>query len=111
MPHPQPHLLYSREVFGRLAGNKHLRGLKPADFLHELADLSSAINALHPFREGNGRALGAFLGQLAGNAGYLLDWSELNGPANVAASIAGYRGDNGPLRELLAPLVYPRSSS
>ncbi|GGM38717.1 hypothetical protein GCM10011608_24300 [Micromonospora sonchi] len=43
------------------------------------------LNVCHPFREGNGRTVRAFLRQLAAAAGYLLDWSELNAEANIAA--------------------------
>ena len=35
-------------------------------------------NALHPFREGNGRAQRAFIGQVAREAGYEIEWSKIS---------------------------------
>ena len=43
------------------------------------------LNVCHPFREGNGRTLRAFLRQLSAAAGYQLDWSELNKSENIEA--------------------------
>lgn len=39
------------------------------------------------FREGNGRAQREFIRQLAGNAGYLLDWSRVDKTCVMRASI------------------------
>ena len=55
-------------VFGALAAEKHLRGLQKAAFVERLAVYYGAINTLHPFREGNGRATQTFLRQLARQA-------------------------------------------
>ncbi|WP_212762334.1 Fic family protein [Nocardia uniformis] len=63
------------------------------------------VNAIHPFREGNGRAQRAFFGQLAREAGWLIDWSALDPDENVRASRASLRGDNGPLHAMLKRLV------
>jgi cell filamentation protein len=42
-----------------------------------LAHYLSEINAIHPFREGNGRVQRLFISQLAKQAGYTLDYSAL----------------------------------
>ena len=42
-----------------------------------LAHYLSEINALHPFREGNGRVQRIFISQLSQSAGYQLDYSDL----------------------------------
>lgn len=65
-------------------------GLIPA----AVAELYADLNALHPFREGNGRAQRAFIGLLCTTAGIRLDWSTISPDGNVAASIASARGDN-----------------
>ena len=49
------------DVFARLAAVEHLRGRDRAGFLDGLVPLLAEINALHPFREGNGRTQRAFL--------------------------------------------------
>jgi cell filamentation protein len=61
--------------------------------------------ALHPFREGNGRAQRAFFGQLARDAGFTLAWQHLDPIRNVEASAAIMRGDSAPMREMLGALV------
>jgi cell filamentation protein len=57
-----------------------------ASFVLRLAHYYGELNALHPFREGNGRTLRAFLRQVAAVAGWRLDWSALDPEENVQAS-------------------------
>lgn len=59
------------------------------------------VNALHPFREGNGRAQRAFFSQLAGDHGYQLRWHHVDPDRNIATAIASMHGNEQPLRELL----------
>jgi cell filamentation protein len=65
----------------------------------------AGVNAIHPFREGNGRTQRAFFGQLAREAGWAIDWSGLNPEENVTTSVAALRGDNEPLRRMLDRLI------
>ena len=74
-------------------------------FVGRLAHYLGEVNALHPFREGNGRAQRAFFGQLARNAGFTLAWQHLDPVRNVEASAAIMRGDPEPMREMLDALV------
>jgi cell filamentation protein len=92
-------------IFGRLAAAGHLRGRDRAAFVDGLTALLAEVNALHPFREGNGRTQRAFLGQLARDAGYRLRWEGVDRDANIDAARAAADGDLGPLRALLDPLV------
>ena len=97
---------FAEDVFGRLARKDHyLQGLGREDFLTKLADLYGNINALHPFREGNGRTQRAFLAQLAADAGHPLGWTGMDPERNRLASIASFTGPNGPLRMMLADLT------
>jgi cell filamentation protein len=64
------------------------------------------VNAVRPFREGNGRTQRAFFEQLAADAGYTLIWQRLDAERNVMASDAIMRGDPGPMREMLDELVH-----
>jgi cell filamentation protein len=63
------------------------------------------VNAIHPFREGNGRTRRAFFGQLAREAGWPIDWSDLDPYENTDAAMAYLRGDNRPLRMMLDALI------
>ena len=93
------------DVFGRLAAADHLRGRDRPGFLDGLTPLLAEVNALHPFREGNGRTQRAFLSQLALDAGFRLHWAAVDRDANIDAARAAADGDLGPLRALLAPVV------
>jgi cell filamentation protein len=93
---------YAGEIFARLGGDRHLVGLDREAFVARLAHYFGEVNALHPFREGNGRAQRVFFGQLAAHAGYQLDWQHIDPERNINASKAAMRGDEQPLRDLLA---------
>jgi cell filamentation protein len=93
------------EIFGQLRKENLLQGLGRGEFLGRLAHYFGEVNALHPFRDGNGRTQRAFFEQLAGDAGYALDWQRLDADRNVAASVAIMHGDAEPLRQLLDELV------
>ena len=67
---PQHQESYAAEVFGRLPAADRLRGLARDPFITALAGFLADVNALHPFREGNGRAQRAFFSQLAHDAGH-----------------------------------------
>ncbi len=56
---------YSNTVFSALATEKYLRNLEANVFSKRLAHYLSEINAVHPFREGNGRVQRLFISQLA----------------------------------------------
>ena len=64
-----------------LANEDRLRGLERDDSVARLAHYYAELNAVHPFREGNGRG-GAgsdpFLGQIATEAGHPIDWTDLD---------------------------------
>ncbi|WP_410479404.1 Fic family protein [Pseudonocardia sp. H11422] len=74
-------------------------------FVDELADLFADVNALHPFREGNGRTQRAFLTQLSADVGWRLRWMAMDPDENVRASQHAHRGDSAPLRAMLERLV------
>ena len=104
---PQHIRPYADSVFTDLNAEKHLRGMPREEFVDRLTHFYAEVNAIHPFREGNGRTQRAFFGQLSRDAGWPLHWGGLDRDENVAASVASLRGDNGPLRGMLNRLVAP----
>ena len=92
-------------IFRELQDEDCLRGLRHDMFVGRLAYYLGEVNALHPFREGNGRAQRAFFRQLARDAGFTLAWQHLDPVRNVEASAAIMRGDPEPMRELLRALI------
>lgn len=106
---PQHLDTFAAEVFGKLHRNDLLRGLELDQFVDRLTEVLDDVNALHPFREGNGRTQRAFLTQLAGAAGYELRWTAMDPAENNEASRAALAGDPTGLRAMLARLVRPLS--
>lgn len=98
---------YATEIFAKLSEEGRLRNLDRDSFIDRLAHYAGDINALHPFRDGNGRTQRAFLAQLASDAGYRLDWERVDSQINIEASIASMQGDEAPMRNLLAEIVNP----
>jgi cell filamentation protein len=74
-------------------------------FTERLAYYLGEVNAVHPFREGNGRAQRAFFEQLARDAGFFLGWQHLDADRNIAASAAIMRGDPALMRKMLSELI------
>jgi cell filamentation protein len=108
--HPQHLVATADELFTRLARDRHLRGRGRVEFVDGLTALLAEVNALHPFREGNGRTQRAFLAQLARGAGYRIRWADLDPEANTAASAAARAGDTSLLRAMLERLVVPATA-
>jgi cell filamentation protein len=102
---------FAGDIFRGLARDNHLRGVDQQTFTHKAAELLGDINALHPFREGNGRAQRAFLSHVADHAGYTINWSGLDPRENLEASMASFRGDNRRLEAMLQPRVSPAARS
>lgn len=92
---------HAKKVFGDLAAENHLQGMKRDQFLDRAAHHLGEINALHPFREGNGRAQRAFMDEVAGRAGYGFDWSKTNQKEMIAASYESFHSSPKKLRDLL----------
>jgi cell filamentation protein len=93
------------ETFQALHGENLLRGLTRNVFTERLTYYLGEVNAIHPFREGNGRAQRAFFEQLASDAGFILDWQGLDADRNVAASAAIMGGDPTLMRKVLDELI------
>jgi cell filamentation protein len=102
---PQHIELYAQDVFSQLAAEKHLRGLARESFVDRITHYFAEVNAIHPFREGNGRTQRAFFRQLSEDAGWPIDWGGLDPERNVASSVASLRGDNAPLWTMLDGLI------
>jgi cell filamentation protein len=83
----------SHPIFKKLADEDFLSGLDADKFSERAAHYLGEINALHPFREGNGRAQREFISQLAYRNGYLLDWKNITQADMVQASIESFKGD------------------
>jgi cell filamentation protein len=105
---PQHIKPYLSEVLAQLPSEDFLRGADQDHIVDRLTYYLAEINSTHPFREGNGRTQRSFIAQLAGQAGYVMDWSRLDPHHNITVSRAAHRGNNAPLRAALADLTFPK---
>ncbi len=81
------------EIFSNLAKDSFLNGLNRDDFAEKAAYYMSEINAIHPFREGNGRTQREFINQLAYNAGYYITWNKIDPEEILNATISSFHSD------------------
>ena len=88
-------------LFAELQAKKHLIDLSSTDFAKEAAHFLAELNAIHPFREGNGRTQLFFLALLAENAGHPFDTAWLDPNAFLNAMIISFGG----AEQLLAKLI------
>lgn len=89
------------KLTSQLARENHLSGLAPADFSGRAAHYMGEMNVLHPFRDGNGRALREFVGQLAHKNGYEIQWQNIERQDMTRASIEAYHGSSDRLASLI----------
>ena len=95
-------------IFTRLYQLNFLKSMEHSHFMEELTDFYCSTNELHPFREGNGRTQRLFLSQLTTNAGYTLNFSDMDGDLLMIATIQAAQGVTDLLRRLLGEAVKPQ---
>jgi cell filamentation protein len=95
------------QVFGSLKAKHWLRGLPTADFAREAAHFLAELNAIHPFRDGNGRTQLAFVTLLAFNASYEVDFERIEPGPFLAAMIESFQGREQSLENALHDLIRP----
>ena len=94
-----------RKLFARLKVERFLRGLSAPDFAQRAARVLAELNAIHPFREGNGRTQLTYLTLLATNAGHPLMLERMEPKAMLAAMVASFTNDEAPLAAMIEGLI------
>lgn len=79
-------------IFKRLKECNYFKGLPHDEFVEKIVDFYCITNALHPFREGNGRTQRAFLTQLIRNAGYDISFADMDTELLMIATIRSAQG-------------------
>ena len=96
---------YAQDIFGSFAAKGFLRGLSREEFVLEVAHFYGDVNALHPFREFNGRTQRVFFSQLAHEAKWHIAWDRMNPQQNIDASIASFQGRETLMRKMFDELI------
>ena len=94
-----------RRLFADLARQRQLRGLDGPSFARKSAHFLAELNAIHPFREGNGRTQLSFLTVVAERAGHPLALERLNPKTMLKATITSFGGNEKPLADVIASLM------
>lgn len=100
----------SGEIHERLAGllpavESALGCESEETFAGAAAAVLGELNAIHPFREGNGRVQRYFVEEMAREAGFEVDFGVVDPPRNISASEAAIHGDLQPLAALMRDAV------
>lgn len=93
------------KLFAWLAEQNNLARLSKAEFAKKAAYFLAELNAIHPFREGNGRTQLSFLGIIADEAGHPLDFDKLEPDKILNAIIETFTGDDENLQQAIANLI------
>jgi len=93
-----------KRTFAWLKDRDLLRDRTAEEFFAGAAHLLSELNAIHPFREGNGRTQLTFLTLLADKAGHPIDLDKLEPEAMLDTMIKSFHGNEVPLAQLLQTL-------
>jgi cell filamentation protein len=97
------------KLLNALRGENHLKGLDYATAAKRAAFYLVELNAIHPFREGNGRTQHSFLGLLLEYAGHPRDLSKIDPNKLLQAAIDGFNGNEAPMVDVISKLP-PRNS-
>ena len=92
-------------LFAWLESRNFLADLTARRFAADAAHFLATLNAIHPFREGNGRTQLSFLAILAVRAGHPLILMRLDPEVFLAAMIESFQGDEKPLARQMGDLI------
>ena len=82
----------------------------PEEFIHVFTGHYADLNALHPFREGNGRSQREFARELCLKCGYAFDLRQTNHEEMLSASIESLdKGSNAGLEAIFQKCIMPLS--
>jgi cell filamentation protein len=95
----------SDKLFKQLKAQNHLKDRDGAAFAKGAAHFIAELNAIHPFREGNGRSQLSFLMLLAETAGHPLDATKIDPNVVMDAMVESFGGKEEPLAEMIQGLI------
>ena len=106
---PQFIEVYAKDIFKKLKQDNYYQGSNQRELVDKITELLGDINALHPFREGNGRTQREFIRCVAGINGFGLNWSLVKPIENIESSFESVNGDNTKLHTIIERIIYTLS--
>lgn len=99
---------YASTVFSDFYSSCYGSKSEKESFIKTLSNHYADMNALHPFREGNGRAQREFTRELCLKCGYVFDLTKTTHQEMLSASIASFNhGDNTGLAAIFQKCIIP----
>ena len=99
---------YAKSVFADFYSSCKDAGTDREAFVETLAKHYADLNALHPFREGNGRTQREFTRELCLSCGYVLDLTQTSHEEMLNASVASFNtGDLFGFKQIFQKSVIP----
>ena len=99
---------YAESVFADFFSSCYENRTDRKKFIHVLAEHYADLNALHPFREGNGRAQREFTRELCLKCGYVFDLTQTTHKEMLDASIQSFNtGNNDGFIDIFTGCVIP----
>ena len=92
-------------IFQNLAEKNYLKNETKEDFINDIVELAMDLNALHPFREGNGRTTHLYLQLLAERAGYSLKYGEVSHEEIIEADKQAFLGNDKLIKEMYNKII------
>lgn len=93
-------------LFSRIREAGYYVNDKRESFIHHITELYCDINMLHPFREGNGRTERVFITQLIRNAGYDIDFGDIDPDLLMIATIQAANGVMDTIRHIFQEAIF-----
>ncbi|MGN1280602.1 MAG: Fic/DOC family protein [Succinivibrio sp.] len=97
-------------LFLKLKQDNYLRNCSDCDIAAKAAFYLGEINAIHPFREGNGRSQREFIRELLLPLGYYVDYSRVDAKMMLYASINAFAGDYALMTELFEKCIIKKTN-
>jgi cell filamentation protein len=92
-------------LFGELQADRFLQELDSSGFAEKAAHFLAELNAIHAFREGNGRSQLTFFALVADYAGHPIDFDKLDPHEMLDAMIGSFDGDETKLATVIKGLI------
>ena len=96
---------FANDIFAKLKKDNYFVGFNKEEFIDAITNLLGDINALHPFREGNGRTQREFIRYIGLKNGYTFDWSLVSSDENIEASYESANGNNEKLKSIIKRII------
>ena len=95
----------AESAFRRLQVKQLFVNMPFDEFVENIVDFYGVINMLHPFREGNGRTQRVFFTQLIRNAGYDINFAEIDPDELMVATIQAAGGVEDLLKDIFSEAI------